>query len=277
MGFALAPSARQRGYGLEILDAVGSTNAEALEQAAKGVAGPAWFVTDNQTSGRGRRGRAWQDGRGNLAATLLLVMPADPARAATLGFVAGVALTEALTAVLPDATRLRTAPDGADLASGRGRLVLKWPNDLLLDGGKISGILLESRFQPDGSLALAIGIGVNVVSHPDDLPYPATSLRALGASSTAADLFLALSDAWVDAYDMWSQPYGLVEIRRRWLENAAGTGTPVSVNLGERILRGTFETIDEQCRFVIRTDDGSSETIAAGDVHFGTVATVGNN
>jgi BirA family transcriptional regulator, biotin operon repressor / biotin---[acetyl-CoA-carboxylase] ligase len=277
MGFALAPSARQRGYGLEILDAVGSTNAEALEQAAMGVAGPAWFVTDNQTSGRGRRGRAWQDARGNLAATLLLVMPADPARAATLGFVAGVALTEALKAVLPEAATLRTAADGADLASGKGRLVLKWPNDLLLDGGKICGILLESRLERDGNLALAIGIGVNVVSHPEGLPYPATSLRALGAGCTAGDLFLALSDAWIDAYDAWSRPGGLAETRRRWLENAAGTGTPVSVNLGERILRGTFETIDEQCRFVIRTEDGSRETIAAGDVHFGTVATVRSN
>lgn len=277
MGFTLAPGAIQKGYALRVFDAVGSTNAEALEQAAAGVVGPVWFVTDNQTSGRGRRGRAWQDGSGNLAATLLLVMPADPARAATLGFVAGVALTEALRAVLPNESRVRTAPDGADLASGRGRLVVKWPNDLLFDGGKISGILLETRFRADGSLALAIGIGVNVVSHPEGLPYPATSLRALGSSGTAADLFLALSDAWVVAYDAWEQPSGLMEIRRRWLESAAGTGTPVSVNLGERILRGTFETIDEQCRFVIRTEDGSTETIAAGDVHFGTVATVANN
>ena len=277
MGFALAPAASRKGYGLETFDAVGSTNAEALQQAAQGMVGPTWFVSDNQTSGRGRRGRVWQDGRGNLAATLLLVMPADPARAATLGFVAGVALTEALKAILPEAIRLRTAADGAGLATGNGRLVLKWPNDLLLDGGKISGILLDSRFQPDGRLALAIGIGVNVVSHPEGLPYPATSLRALGASCTAGDLFLALSDAWVDAYDTWSQPSGLAEIRRRWLENAAGAGTPVSVNLGERTLRGTFETIDEQCRFVIRTEDGSRETIAAGDVHFGTVATVGSN
>jgi len=275
MGFNLAPGAIQKGYGLEVFDAVGSTNAEALDRAAAGVVGPTWFVTDNQTSGRGRRGRAWQDGSGNLAATLLVVTSQSPARAATLGFVAGVALTSALKAVLPEVT-LRTAPDGADLASGRGRLVLKWPNDLLFDGGKLSGILLESRFQPDNSLALAIGIGVNVVSHPDGLPYPATSLKALGATCSAADLFLALSDAWVDAYDAWTQPRGLAEIRRRWLESAAGTGAPVSVTLGQRVVRGTFETIDDQCRFVIRTEDGSTETIAAGDVHFGTVATVAN-
>jgi len=275
MGFNLAPGAIRKGYGLEVFDAVGSTNAEALDHAAAGVICPTWFVTDNQTSGRGRRGRAWQDASGNLAATLLLVTSQSPAHVATLGFVAGVALTDALKAVLPEVS-LRTAPDGADLASGRGRLVLKWPNDLMFDGGKLSGTLLESRFLANGSLALAIGIGVNVVSHPDGLPYPATSLKALGAQCSAADLFLALSDAWVEAYDIWTQPRGLAEIRQRWLKNAAGTGAPVSVTLGQRVVRGTFETIDEQCRFVIRTDEGSTETIAAGDVHFGTVATVAN-
>lgn len=271
MGFSLAPRAIQQGYALQAFDAVGSTNAVALEQAGAGIEEPCWFVTDNQTEGRGRRGRAWQDGNGNLAATLLLVTHEKPGRAATLGFVAGVALAEALAALLPEG-RIRVGLDGADIAEG-GRLVLKWPNDLLFDGGKLSGILLESRLMADGRLALAIGIGVNVVSHPEGLPYPATSLRHLGAPCSAADVFLALSDAWAAAYEVWKSPGGVAEIRRRWLAGAAAAGTPVAVNLGGRVLNGTFETIDADCRFVIRTADGSIETIAAGDVHFGAVAT----
>jgi BirA family transcriptional regulator, biotin operon repressor / biotin---[acetyl-CoA-carboxylase] ligase len=167
---------------------------------------------------------------------------------------------------------VRIAANGADLAEG-GRLVLKWPNDLLFDGGKLSGILLESRLMPEGRLALAIGIGVNVVTHPEGLPYAATSLRHLGVDCTAEEVFLALSDAWTSAYDIWRGPGGQAEIRRRWLASAAGAGTPVAVNLGGRVLKGTFETIDADCRFVIRTEDGTIEAIAAGDVHFGAVAT----
>jgi BirA family biotin operon repressor/biotin-[acetyl-CoA-carboxylase] ligase len=272
MGFALAPAALQKGYSLEVFETVDSTNAAALEQGRAGETGPKWFVTDCQTQGRGRRGRAWQDGKGNLAATLLLVTGQEPARAATLGFVAGVALTEALEALMPEGA-VRVGPDGGDLAGGAGRFALKWPNDVTVEGAKLSGILLESTLLGDGRLALAIGIGVNVVSHPEGLPYPATSLKDAGAKADAPRVFEALSDAWAQAYDVWAGPSGLAEIRRRWLGRAAGAGSQVSVRIGERVFRGVFETIDEDCRFVIRGEDGKLERIAAGEVHFGAVAT----
>ncbi|MBN9274640.1 MAG: biotin--[acetyl-CoA-carboxylase] ligase, partial [Mesorhizobium sp.] len=116
------------------------------------------------------------------------------------------------------------------------------------------------------------GIGVNVVAHPSDLPYPATSLNALGANCDAETLFLALSDAWSHNARLWDEGRGLAAVRRRWLERAAGLGGEVAVRVDGNVVRGTFETIDEDCRFVIRDDDGSVVTIAAGDVHFGAVA-----
>ena len=113
---------------------------------------------------------------------------------------------------------------------------------------------------------------MNVVSHPQDVPYPATSLQGLGFKGGAEDLFLALSDAWVDNSRLWNSGRGLQVIRERWLGRAAGLGAQVSIRLDGRVVRGTFETIDEDCRFVIREADGSLLKVAAGDVHFGAVA-----
>lgn len=120
--------------------------------------------------------------------------------------------------------------------------------------------------------ALAIGIGVNVVAHPEDVPYPATSLKALGAKCDAETLFLALSDAWTENMRLWNEGQGLEHIRRRWLARAAGLGSQVAVRVDGNVVRGVFETIDEDCRFVIRDDSGALLKIAAGDVHFGAVA-----
>jgi BirA family biotin operon repressor/biotin-[acetyl-CoA-carboxylase] ligase len=166
------------------------------------------------------------------------------------------------------------APDGGD-GPRRQRFELKWPNDMLADGAKLAGILLESAVLPDGRHAVAVGIGVNVAAHPLDVPYPATSLAALGAACDAETLFLALSDAWTTAMRQWDGGRGLDAIRRRWLVGAAGLGSEVAVRQDGEIIRGVFETIDEHCRFVIRDRAGSLHRIAAGDVHFGAVASAG--
>ncbi len=270
MGFSLAPTAAAQGYRVESFASVGSTNAVALERAREGDAGHLWLVTKKQEAGRGRRGRAWETPEGNLAATLLLVPRFDLKNAATLGFVAGLALADALNAVLP-AGKVSVGVDGGTPLSG-GRFELKWPNDVLADGAKLSGILLESAMLDENRFALAIGIGVNVVGHPHDTPYPATSLAALGASCDAETLFMALSDAWIDNVSLWDEGRGLSAIRERWLVRAAGLGSQVAVRTEGRVVRGVFETIDRDCRFVIREDDGNAVTIAAGDVHFGAVA-----
>lgn len=270
MGFALAPSALQAGYRLEVLETTDSTNAHAIRLALAGDTGDLWLVALRQSAGRGRRGRPWQFQPGNLATTLLLRPTTDMREAASLGFVAGLALADALEAVLPQGA-VAVGMDSGEVAGG-GRFALKWPNDLLVDGAKLSGILLESVILPDGAFAVAIGIGVNVVGHPEDLPYPATSLRALNERADASTLFLALSDAWIDNMRLWRNGRGLAAIRKKWLKRAAGLGSQVAIRADGEVVRGVFETIDEECRFVIRQADGSARRITAGDVHFGAVA-----
>lgn len=273
MGFQLSPLAAASGFRLEAHDAVGSTNALALERAQDGDAGKLWIVTKKQESGRGRRGRAWVAPEGNLAATLLKIVDRDLRHAATLGFVAGLALADALDAVAPGA-RFSVGLDGGS-GAGVKRFELKWPNDVLASGAKLAGILLESTLLPGDKFAIAIGIGVNVVAHPADVPYPATSLSALGAGVDAETLFLALSDAWCENERLWSGGQGLTGIRERWLSRAAGLGSEVAVRVEGNVVRGIFETIDEDCRFVIRDANGETIKIAAGDVHFGAVASAG--
>lgn len=267
MAFSLAPTAVNAGYRLDVFDTVGSTNAVALERAAAGDTGPLWLVTQNQQQGRGRRGRQWQTLEGNLAATLLFTPESGLKHAATLGFVAGLSLADALAAAAPD---IRF--DASLIAEGRGRFELKWPNDVLAGGAKLSGILLESTTLPNQRFALAIGIGVNVVIYPDDTPYPATSLAALGSSCNAQRLFLALSDAWIENLRLWAEGRGLSAIRERWLKQAAGLNSQVAVRIDGEVVRGIFETIDDECRFVIRKPDGGQVAVSAGDVHFGAVA-----
>lgn len=268
--FALGPKARAAGYRLRGYDSIGSTNAEALAAAAAGDPGGIWFAARQQTAGRGRRGRQWINPEGNLAATLLIIPESDPTSAATLGFVAGVSLNRALSAILPGGM-VKIGIDGADGLAG-GRIALKWPNDVLADGAKLAGILLEASKLPDGRQAVAIGIGVNVVAAPEGLPYPATSLVALGAPRSAESVFEALSDAWVETFGLWNDGRGVGDVLKYWRASAAGIGAPVAVQQDGDVVRGIFETIDDTGRLIIRADDNRRIAITAGDVHFGATA-----
>ncbi|MBO0663782.1 biotin--[acetyl-CoA-carboxylase] ligase [Jiella sp. MQZ9-1] len=271
-GFNLSPTAIAAGFRLETFAEIGSTNALALQRAAAGEADKLWLVTDHQTGGRGRRGRPWVGQKGNLAATLLIRPTVEINAAAALGFVAALALRDALDVVLPR-DRVAIAPDGGDLANG-GRFTLKWPNDVLANGAKLSGILLETSGVGTSDVAVAIGIGVNVVDHPSGTPYPATDLKEIGSPCSAGELFFALSDAFVDNLRLWRDGRDLSAVRDKWLRSAAGIGSQVAVDLGGRIVRGVFETIDADCHLVVREPDGRAIRIAAGDVHFGAVASV---
>lgn len=269
--FALGLKARAAGYRLRGYDSVGSTNSEALAAASAGDPGGIWFAARQQTEGRGRRGRQWESPHGNLAATLLIVPEADPTLAATLGFVAGVSLSSALSAVLPGGL-VKIGIDGADGLGGNSRIALKWPNDVLADGAKLAGILLEASKLPDGRHGIAIGFGVNAVAAPQGLPYPATSLVDLGVSRSAEEVFEALSDAWVDVFGVWNDGRGIGEVLQQWRASAAGIGAPVAVNQNGEVLRGIFETIDDAGRLIVRADDNRRIAITAGDVHFGATA-----
>lgn len=269
--------AAARGYRLHGYDSIGSTSTEAARAATTGDAGDVWFCSLQQTEGRGRRGRAWETASGNLAASLLVVPDCDPSVTATLGFVAGVAMNRALRRVVPGAV-VRQGIDGADGQADQvsTRIALKWPNDVLADGAKLSGILLEAQKRPDGGMAIVIGMGVNVVAAPEGLPYPATSLRALGCDASAETVFAALSDAWVETFAIWDSGRGVAEILSLWRGAAAGIGAEVAVQREGEIVRGVFETIDEAGRLIVRANDNRRIAITAGDVHFGATASVRN-
>ena len=271
IAFALGPKARAAGYRLRGFDTVGSTNTEALAAAAAGDPGGIWFAALQQESGRGRRGRPWASPHGNLAASLLMVPDCDPALAATLGFVAGVSLNRALSRILPEGL-VRIGIDGADSQDGAGRIALKWPNDVLADGAKLAGILLEANRLADGRQAIAIGLGINVVAAPQGLPYPATSLNELGVPRDAGAVFEALSDAWTEVFGLWDDGRGLGEVLRHWRASAAGIGAPVAVTQNGEVLRGIFESIDDVGRLIVHADDDRRIAITAGDVHFGATA-----
>lgn len=272
--FALGPKAAARGYRLNGYDSIGSTSTEAARAAQLGDAGDVWFCALKQTEGRGRRGRVWETASGNLAASLLVVPDCDPAVSATLGFVAGVAMNRALRQVVPGAV-VKQGIDGAD-GQGGSRIALKWPNDVLADGAKLSGILLEAQRRPDGGMAIVIGMGVNIVAAPEGLPYPATSLRALGYDISAETVFAALSDAWVDTVEIWNSGRGIPDVLSLWREAAAGIGAEVAVQRDGEVVRGVFETIDEAGRLIVRANDNRRIAITAGDVHFGGTASVRN-
>lgn len=154
---------------------VGSTNSECMERAKAGNPGLLWVTAVRQTGGRGRRGRVWVSEAGNLYASLLLFDPAPAAVLGSLPLVVALALYRAIRAELPWAG---------------DRLSIKWPNDVLFDGKKVSGILIEAEQLADGRQAVVIGCGVNVSHHPDNPLYPATSLAEVGGTTSAGALLL---------------------------------------------------------------------------------------
>jgi len=268
MAFALGPRAISAGYRLAAFDQIGSTNAEALLRARDGETGPKWFVTSEQTAGRGRRHRAWIAPRGNLASSILEVIEISPSVAATLGFAAGLALESVLQKVSVEAS-LRSA------GSDHMKFALKWPNDVLAGQQKLAGILLEAEAVGDNRLAVVVGIGTNVVAAPEGTPTPATSLAALGVQIGAEELFAALSDAWTEFRGIWDNGRGFGDIRKLWLERAAGLGERVAIQTGNSVIEGTFDTLDETGCMIVRAPDGRRLPVTAGDVYFGAAASVG--
>lgn len=220
---------------------VGSTNDWLLARAAT-LSDSHWVIADRQTAGRGRRGRAWGDGAGNLM-TSVLVKASGPVQ--QLSFVAALALH---TALGPDVT-------------GGPRLTLKWPNDLLLDGAKLSGILLERA-----DTALVIGFGVNIASHPAEIDRPAISLAAAGLPTPLpTELLGRLAMAFTEYRALW-QSQGFDPIRTRWLAHAAGVGDRIAARLGTETLEGRFEGLEPDGALALRLDNGQLRPVHAGEV-----------
>src|SRR5437763_11232754 len=227
-------------------DVLPSTNAEALRLARLGEDSPLWITAGRQTAGRGRRGRVWVSQPGNVHATLLLNAPAPAARWPELSFVAALAIVDAVTGAAAD---------------GGNAVAIKWPNDVLLDGKKFAGVLVEGECG-SSLAAVAVGIGINCVSHPKLAAYPATDLVAAGVRVSRADLFAGLSTAMLQRLEQWNRGAGFPAIRADWLARAAGREQQVRVRVGERELIGFFETVDPAGRLVLRLPDGAREHIS---------------
>ena len=234
------------GYGLKAYDELDSTNAEARRLADLGEAGPVWITAARQTAGRGRRGRSWESPAGNLAASLLIRPPRPLVEWAQLSFAAAV-----------------TAADVAAGLAPQARITVKWPNDVLGDGRKLAGILLETA-----GTALIIGIGVNLAAYPQDTEFPAMSLCALGAKPTTPEDALALlATGFAQWYEVWRAD-GFAPIRDAWLARAAGLGQRIRARLPDRECMGVFEGIDADGALLLN-EAGRTTVIAAGEVFFG--------
>lgn len=224
----------------------GSTNDDVAALARAGAAEALWLRADAQTGGRGRQGRAWVSERGNLyASTLVRILAGDPP-APSLALTAAVALDE-LAVALADP----------------GRLQLKWPNDLLLDGAKLSGILLERAGD-----AVVIGFGINLAHHPRDIDRAAISLAAAGIAPPQPDAFLFdLAAALARWLARW-RGEGLAPVRRRWLERAHPVGTALKVRIpGGPAVEGLFDGLAADGALRLRLADGSVHVMHAGDVN----------
>ncbi len=236
---------------VELFETIDSTNLEAKRRANTGARGPLWIVALRQTAGYGRRGRRWIQAEGDFAATLLIEPDGLIEDAGQISFVAAIAVAEAIRAHIP-----------------RVALTLKWPNDVLLNGGKVAGILPELLDTPAGRM-IALGIGINIISKPEDVSYQSARLiDALDGSAPPSPM--ALLDTLDDRMNTWRKVWldqGFAPVREAWLEYAAGRGQRITVRLPGQDLKGVFEDIDPSGGLILRMGD-HRRVIAAGDVFF---------
>jgi len=232
------------------LPTVGSSNDELKQRARDGAPEGTLVVAGEQLAGRGRSGRQWTSKPGNLYMSLLLRPECEAGQAAQISFLAALALSSAIIQIAPTLKPQH-----------------KWPNDVLINGGKISGILLESSARTGGGLEwLVLGMGVNVAHHPDDTGQSVTSLHALGAvDCTALSLLGALAPALLHWLEVWRGD-GFAPLRLAWLERAAGLGGLLRVRLPKEEFTGTFRDLDDDGSLLIEQTDGTLRRITAGEV-----------
>ncbi|MGE5540100.1 MAG: biotin--[acetyl-CoA-carboxylase] ligase [Gemmatimonas sp.] len=233
------------------LDETGSTNDDAIAAARAGAPEGTLIWARRQTKGRGRRGRAWVSPAGNLHLSLVLRPDVPPSRAGELAFVAALAAAEACAGLAR----------GADVRC-------KWPNDVLVNGRKTAGLLIESSITGAALEWVVVGIGINLAAHPDDAEYPATHLAAhAGRAIPVDEAMAALGAAFAGRYDEWRR-LGFKPVREAWLARAAGIGGPVRVRLESSEFTGTFVGIDGEGALIVALPDGRTRRVTAGDVFF---------
>lgn len=238
---------------IEALQEIDSTNAEARRRAEAGALGPLWITAKRQTAGRGRRGRTWETGAGNLAATYLAHTTKPPAEAAQVSFVAALAVADLAAACVP-----------ASLVT------LKWPNDPLIAGRKAAGILVESGPHADGGLWLAIGCGVNLATPPENPERPATAFAE--HMRTPPPTPLEALETLAAAFERWREVWeriGFAPIAEAWTARAHGLGEACTARLPAETVSGVAEGLDPDGALRLRTGSGMVRRITAGDVFFG--------
>jgi len=238
------------GYGRHVFDVLDSTLSEAARMAST-LSGPSWILALEQTNARGRRGRAWSTPRGNFAGTLIMRRREEPGVAALRSFVTSLALYRAFVAVTGQAEAF----------------ALKWPNDVLLKGGKVAGILLESIGDH-----LVIGIGVNLAHAPGADEVEARALTPMSLAETldidvAPEVFLDVLAVEYAALEAQFTAHGFAPIRRAWLSHAAKLGEVITARTMRDETVGTFEDVDEAGNLILQTANGRA-AITAADVYF---------
>lgn len=243
------------GYVPVRLGGVDSTNEEAKRRAAAGgaVNGQVLVITaTEQISGRARRGRGWVSPPGNLYCSLLLCPDLPAAQVARLGYVAALAVREAVAGALPDGPAV----------------TCKWPNDVLVGGHKVAGILMETSGNLPGPPDwLVIGIGINVAHHPAGTEYPATSLKAAGAGTADPDTLLQELVSRFDAWHRILAGAGFAPVRQAWLDAAHGRGRAITVRAEHGSMQGIFTDLDDDGAMLLGTG-GGIRRVLAGDVMF---------
>ncbi|MBC8020447.1 MAG: biotin--[acetyl-CoA-carboxylase] ligase [Methyloceanibacter sp.] len=243
------------GYRLIRMETVDSTNAEARRRAKVGEPGPLWIWSARQSQGRGRGGREWISRPGNLFASLLIGINCPGRIAGQLALVAGIVAYDTIAKLIA--------------YEGRSELLLKWPNDILLSGEKLAGMLLENVGSPvENRSMVIIGTGINLASHPEDLPQPAVSLGAYGMTVTPAEaleVLAATTHAWLAR---WAEGSCFPTIRRAWLDRAGPAGRPLRAKIDGEETDGVYGGLDADGALRLLTPDGAEHRIAAGDVFF---------
>lgn len=233
-------------FSLVAFDRVDSTNDEAKRLAQAGAPPFTVVWAKSQDQGRGRLGRKWDSVPGNLYCSVLVDPGADLALAPQLSFVAAIAVADTLAELVPAAA-----------------IAVKWPNDVLADGAKICGMLLEW-----GGPLIVLGVGINVAAHPVPALYPATSLARLGSGAQPFDVLAAFSDHFGHWVERWKRE-GFSPIRAAWTARAAGLGQPGHVRLADgTTLDGKLYGLDAEGALLLDTPGGERRRIVAGDVFF---------
>ena len=226
-----------------------STNEEARRLAAAGERGPLWIVAGEQTAGRGRLGRGWISPPGNLHATLLVTLCVPLAVAAQASLVAALAMAETVRALAPQAPAR-----------------LRWPNDVMIAGEKVSGILVETLGQGPEGVTLAIGFGLNLAHAPVGQRRPTTALARHGADVSPRAALGALAGAMDRGFGAWALGRGFDAVRARWMEAAGGVGERIAVDIGGERAEGAFGGIGRDGALLLILADGGERLVRAGDV-----------